>query len=208
MTRRAWNRPDGKPSGRLSGVVSRSQLRRSGLRDRVAPLPPSLVPALPNWRDNFQVGCGCQFTNLLASEAQALASVKDKSATRRGGPPCPLWPLCLDHGALGSDPLGCVTCIPKRPATRMTVAKSLSHQRFSRARLRGDRIRNEKSASRKMARDGKARLPNLDATVRIQFRSEKCVRTPWSPGLGTFVHPAPAAGNPYRHREQFHSPGL
>ena len=37
-------------------------------------------------------------------------------------------------------------------------------------------------ASWKAARDGKIRLPGLDATVWVQFRSEKCVRTPWSPG--------------------------
>jgi hypothetical protein len=36
--------------------------------------------------------------------------------------------LCLDHGVLGSDPLSYVTCTPKRAATRITAAKSLSHQ--------------------------------------------------------------------------------
>lgn len=32
------------------------------------------------------------------------------------------------HGALGSDPLGCVTRIAQRAATKMTVAKFLSRQ--------------------------------------------------------------------------------
>ena len=44
------------------------------------------------------------------------------------------------------------------------------------------RIGPEESPSRKVASDGAVRVPNLDATGQIEFRSEKCVRTPWSPG--------------------------
>lgn len=43
-------------------------------------------------------------------------------------------------------------------------------------------ISPEKSASRKVASDGKARVPNLDATGQIEFRSGKCARAPWLPG--------------------------
>jgi hypothetical protein len=48
--------------------------------------------------------------------------------------PFSLRTLAIVHGARGSDALGCVTCTPKRAATRMTVAQSLSHQSFSRDR--------------------------------------------------------------------------
>jgi hypothetical protein len=48
--------------------------------------------------------------------------------------PFSLRTLAIVHGARGADALGCVTCTPKRAATRMPVAQSLSHQSFSRDR--------------------------------------------------------------------------
>ena len=61
----------------------------------------------------------------------AKAASRSTGTDGNSAGPSSLTTLAIVHGARGSDPLGCAASIPKRTATPMTVAKSLSHQRFS-----------------------------------------------------------------------------